>query len=158
MTPEKIHDALNAAHPGAVLAFDPNPKLPSVKIAAGSWKVRGEDAAATRAGWTTSCASRRSTAGAELEAIYTLENIGETRTPIHVRRSFPAKTPCLPTVEDVWRTAASARTRSLGSRSGIVFEGHHNLAAHPLRRGLGRAPAPQGLQVPGAPTTGSRTT
>jgi hypothetical protein len=74
---------------------------------------------------------------------YTLENIGETRTPIHVRRSFPAKTPCLPTVEDVWRTAASARTRSLGSRSGIVFEGTttsrrilcaEDWEGHPLRK------------------------
>lgn len=141
MTPEKIHDALNAAHPGAVLAFDPNPKLPSVKIAAGSWKAAAKtlrDACGLDYLVCLTAVDR----GAELEAIYTLENIGETRAPIHVRVLVPRENPVIPTVEDVWRTA-DWHEREAWDLMGIVFEGHHNLVrilcaedweGHPLRK------------------------
>jgi len=141
MTPEKIHDALNAAHPGAVLAFDPNPKLPSIKVAPSAWKAAAKtlrDACGLDYLVCLTSVHR----GAELEAIYTLETMGETRAPIHVRVLVPRENPVIPTVEDVWRTA-DWHEREAWDLMGIVFEGHHNLVrilcaedweGHPLRK------------------------
>jgi NADH-quinone oxidoreductase subunit C len=80
--------------------------------------------------------------GAELEAFYNLEHIGDVRYGMGVRVLVPRDNPEIPTVENVWRTA-DWHEREAWDLMGIKFPGHHNLVrilcaedweGHPLRK------------------------
>lgn len=141
MTPDKIHEVLTARHANAILAYDPNPKLPSVKIAPTAWR----DVAKTlrnECGLDYLVSLTSVDRGPELEAVYTLEVMDGNRCPIHVRVLVPRDNPVIPTVEDIWRTA-DWHEREAFDLMGITFEGHHNLVrilcaedweGHPLRK------------------------
>ena len=141
MTPEQIIEKLKARHGEAILAADPNPKHPFVKVAPAAW----HDVALTlrdELGMNYLVCLTSIDRGAELEAFYNLEHIGDVRYAIGVRVTVPRDNPVIPTVEDVWRTS-DWHEREAWDLMGIKFAGHHNLVrilcaedweGHPLRK------------------------
>jgi NADH-quinone oxidoreductase subunit C len=141
MTPEAIIEKLKARHAAAVLASDPNPKHPFVKVAPAAWR---EVAKTLRdeLGMDYLVCLTAIDRGAELEAFYHLEHIGDVRYGIGVRVLVPRDNPVIPSVENVWRTS-DWHEREAWDLMGIRFEGHHNLVrilcaedweGHPLRK------------------------
>jgi NADH-quinone oxidoreductase subunit C len=141
MTPEQIIEKLKAKHAAAILATDPSPKLPFVKVAPASWR----EVATTlkdELGMNYLVCLTAIDRGAELEAFYNLEHIGDQRYGIGLRVLVPRDNPVIPSVENVWRTA-DWHEREAWDLMGIRFEGHHNLVrilcaedweGHPLRK------------------------
>jgi NADH-quinone oxidoreductase subunit C len=141
MTPEQIIDKLKGRHGDAILAADPAPKFPFVKVAPGAWR---EVATTLRdeLGMNYLVCLTSIDRGPELEAFYNLEHIGDQRYGFGVRVLVPRDNPVIPSVENVWRTA-DWHEREAWDLMGIRFEGHHNLVrilcaedweGHPLRK------------------------
>jgi len=156
MTPDAIIEKLKARHGDAILAVDPSPKHPFVKVAPAKWR---EVATTLRdeLGMNYLVCLTAIDRGPELEAFYHLEHIGGLRGPrtgespggvgdarwgIGVRVLVPRENPVIPSVEDVWRTS-DWHEREAWDLMGIKFEGHHNLVrilcaedweGHPLRK------------------------
>jgi NADH-quinone oxidoreductase subunit C len=152
MTPEQIIEAVKAKFGADVLAADPAPRNPFVKVAPAAWPkvalfLRDE------LGMNYLVCLTAIDRAAELEAFYNLERVSKDaadtkRYGIGVRVLVPRANPVIPTVEHVWRTA-DWHEREAWDLMGITFEGHHNLVrilcaedweGHPLRKDY-KAPA-----------------